>query len=114
MLVQSESCLGYVVIIKKILIFHPTAAFGSNSDKILLRDIQTLTLKNGMMTNARRSSAVPQVFHMNVKMKLLRFNSLSLSLSSLSHYMYIQLFDILDQNVDLFYMYLFKHKQLCK
>lgn len=80
MLVQSESCLGYVVIIQKILIFHPTAAFGSNSDKILLRDIQTLTLKNGMMTNARRSSAVPQVFHMNVKMKLLRFNSLSFSL----------------------------------
>lgn len=37
------------------------AAFGSNSDKILLRDIQTLTLKNGMMTNARRSSAVPQL-----------------------------------------------------
>lgn len=55
MLVQSETCLGYVVIIQKILIFHPTAAFGSNNDKILLRDIQTLTLKNGMMTNARRS-----------------------------------------------------------
>lgn len=100
--------LGYVVIILKILIFHLTAAFGSNSDKILLRDIQTLTLKNGMMTNARRSSAVPQVIHINVKMKLLQFNSLSLSLSRT----YIQLFDILDQNVYLFY--LFQHKQLCK
>ncbi|XP_022317373.2 uncharacterized protein LOC111120732 [Crassostrea virginica] len=37
------------------------AAFGSNGDRILLRDIQTLTLKSNMMTNARRSSAVPQL-----------------------------------------------------
>lgn len=34
---------------------------GFGSDRILLRDVQVLTLKQGHMTNGRRSSPVPQV-----------------------------------------------------
>lgn len=43
--------------------FFQTGAFGfgSDRDKILLKDIEVLTLRHGQMTTGRRSSPVPQV-----------------------------------------------------
>ena len=40
----------------------PLVAEGDNPDKIRLRDIEALSLYQNRMTNARRVSAVPQVF----------------------------------------------------
>ena len=52
----------------KIFIFVLTlnlssAGWGSSNDpgKVLLRDVQVLTLKSGQMTTGRRSSPVPQL-----------------------------------------------------
>ena len=54
--------------ILKIFIFVLTlnlsnAGWGSSNDpgKVLLRDVQVLTLKSGQMTTGRRSSPVPQL-----------------------------------------------------
>ncbi|KAF9430214.1 Rab GDP dissociation inhibitor alpha [Entomortierella beljakovae] len=42
--------------------FSPTTlAFGTNKQKVLLQDVQTLTLHRGRMTAGRRSSPVPQI-----------------------------------------------------
>lgn len=39
----------------------PAEAFGGSHSKVLLRDVQTLTLYRGKMTAGRRSSPVPQI-----------------------------------------------------
>lgn len=54
---RSILCLFFV----HMFITVALGAFGSHGDKVRLTDIQTLTLKSGMMTNARRSAAVPQL-----------------------------------------------------
>ncbi|KAG0311895.1 hypothetical protein BGZ99_009845 [Dissophora globulifera] len=39
----------------------PVGAFGGNSKKVLLKEVQTLTLHRGKMTTGRRADPVPQV-----------------------------------------------------
>ncbi|KAF8938110.1 hypothetical protein BGZ58_001557 [Dissophora ornata] len=39
----------------------PVTAFGGNDKKVLLKDVQTLTLHRGKMTAGRRTSPVPQL-----------------------------------------------------
>ena len=34
---------------------------GGNKDRVLLEKVSTITLEHGKMTNARRTSAIPQV-----------------------------------------------------
>ncbi|KAK6180095.1 hypothetical protein SNE40_012307 [Patella caerulea] len=41
--------------------FVPLALGGYQQDRVLLTDVKTLTLRHGLMTNARRSSPVPQL-----------------------------------------------------
>jgi len=60
--------INFVNMISKIFIFALTlslsnAGWGSSNDpgKVLLRDVQVLTLKSGQMTTGRRSSPVPQL-----------------------------------------------------
>jgi len=60
--------INFVKMISKIFIFALTlnlsnAGWGSSNDpgKVLLRDVQVLTLKSGQMTTGRRSSPVPQL-----------------------------------------------------
>ena len=52
--------LGLVALIRP---YGVEGKWGSNEDpgKVLLRDVQVLTLKNGKMTTGRRSSPVPQL-----------------------------------------------------
>lgn len=45
-----------------LFLIHPSSPWGTyDDDKVLLRDIKALTLKQGKMTKGRRSSPVPQL-----------------------------------------------------
>ena len=58
---SSASVMVLVVILGTIFI-NSTAAWGSNDPgKVLLKDVQVLTLKAGKMTTGRRSSPVSQL-----------------------------------------------------
>ncbi|KAI1314711.1 hypothetical protein EDD11_001833 [Mortierella claussenii] len=58
---RSSLGLATLVIILSLLWSSPVRAFGGEHQKILLRDVQTLTLHRGRMTTGRRAAPVPQV-----------------------------------------------------
>merc|ERR1711988_166142 len=59
---MSKTSILILVVVLSTIFINPTAAWGSNDPgKVLLKDVQVLTLKAGQMTTGRRSSPVPQL-----------------------------------------------------
>ena len=59
---MSKTSILILVVVLNTIFINPTAAWGSNDPgKVLLKDVQVLTLKAGQMTTGRRSSPVPQL-----------------------------------------------------
>ncbi|KAL5021942.1 hypothetical protein ScPMuIL_001097 [Solemya velum] len=61
---QNEKMMGhstFILLLCGVFVHTSLGAFGHGGERVLLSDIQTLTLRHGVSTNARRSSAVPQL-----------------------------------------------------